>query len=234
MMKKRKDPVFDLERAYADCHQIALSLVNGEPCGRALDLGAGQGALSQALKERGFEVTAADVNAEQFRAVGVEFAKLDLNKPLPYPDQGFNLVLAVEILEHLEAPRAFVREIFRILKPGGLAVVTTPNITSIPSRIFFLATGFFDLFVPTKKRLKDPFSSEADGHISPLPGWLLRYFLEDAGFEIEKTRYTMAYIPLVPRAFLKFFRGPFLGRSGINSARKPAGPPECRLERESP
>jgi SAM-dependent methyltransferase len=127
MMKKRKDPVFDLERAYADCHRIALSLANGEPCGRALDLGAGQGALSQALKERGFEVTAADVNAEQF-----------------------------------------------------------------------LATGFFDLFVPTKKRLKDPFSSEADGHISPLPGWLLRYFLEDAGFEIEKTRHTMAYIPLVP------------------------------------
>jgi len=234
MMKKRKDPVFDLERAYADCHRIALSLVNGEPCGRALDLGAGQGALSQALKERGFEVTAADVNAEQFRAVGVEFAKLDLNKPLPFPDQGFNLVLAAEILEHLEAPRAFVREIFRILKPGGLAVVTTPNITSIPSRIFFLATGFFDLFVPTKKRLKDPFSSEADGHISPLPGWLLRYFLEDAGFEIEKTRYTMAYIPLVPRAFLKFFRGPFLGRIGINSSRKPAGPPECGLGRESP
>lgn len=163
MMKKRKDPVFDLERAYADCHRIALSLANGEPCGRALDLGAGQGALSQALKERGFEVTAADVNAEQF-----------------------------------------------------------------------LATGFFDLFVPTKKRLKDPFSSEADGHISPLPGWLLRYFLEDAGFEIEKTRYTMAYIPLVPRAFLKFFRGPFLGRIGINSSRKPAGLPECGLGRESP
>lgn len=224
IMRNRKDPIFDIERAYADCHRIVLSLVNGEPCGRALDLGAGQGALSQALKERGFEVTAADVNAEQFRAAGVEFAKLDLNKLLPFPDQSFNVVLAVEILEHLEAPRAVVREIFRILKPGGLAVVTTPNITSIPSRILFLATSFFDLYVPTKKRLKDPFSSEADGHISLLPGWLVRYFLKDAGFEIKKTRYTMAYLPLVPRAFLWFFRGPLLGRCGINAVRKPAGP----------
>jgi SAM-dependent methyltransferase len=233
-MRRRKDPVFDLERAYADCHRITLSLVDGEPCGRALDLGAGQGALSQRLQERGFDVTAADINAGQFRAAGVGFAKLDLNEALPFPDQSFSLVLAVEILEHLEAPRAFVREILRMLKPGGLAVVTTPNITSITSRILFLATGFFDLFVPLKKRLKDPLSAEADGHISPLPGWLLRYFLKDAGFEFEETRYTMAYIPLVPRAVLRYFRGPLLGRIGIHSVRKPAWTSGADSARETP
>jgi len=77
------------------------------------------------------------------------------------------------------------------------------------------------LFIPTRKRLKDQFSSEADGHISPLPGWLVRYFMKDLGFAIEKTRYTMAYLPLVPRAILRFFRGPYLGRLGIYALRRP-------------
>lgn len=222
MKKRRGDPVFDLERAYADCHEIALSLVDGAPRGRALDLGAGQGRLSQALADRGFDVTAADVNGEQFRARGVRFAKLDLNRPLPLPGGSFDVVLAVEILEHLEAPRVFVREIHRVLKPGGVAVITTPNITSIPSRLFFLVTGFFDLFVPSRKRLKDPLSAEADGHISPLPGWLLRHFFREAGFGIEGMRYTMAYLPLVPRRLLSLLRGPLFGRVGIYAVRKAA------------
>ena len=223
MKKNRKDPVFDLERAYADCHRIALRLAAAEAPGRALDLGAGQGALSCALRTRGFEVTAADINTGQFRAEGVAHAKLDLNRPLPFPDRDFDLVLAVEILEHLESPRAFLREVFRVLRPGGLAVVSTPNITSLPSRVLFLATGCFDLFVPTKRRLEDPLDAEADGHISPVPGWLLRYHLREGGFEIEKTRYTMAYIPLVPRAALRFLHGRLSGRVGLYAARRPTG-----------
>jgi SAM-dependent methyltransferase len=223
-MRKTRHPVFDIERAYADCHNVALSLAESVHPARALDLGAGQGAISHALKGRGFNVTAVEVNVKQFKAAGVPCLKLDLNKPLPFPDRAFDLIMAVEIIEHLEAPRAFLREIFRLLNPGGLAVLTTPNITSIPSRIFFLVTGFFDLFVPSRKRLRDQFSSEADGHISPIPGWLARYFLRDLGFVIEKTRYTMAYIPLVPRAILRFFRGPLQGRIAIYAARKPPLP----------
>src|SRR5512135_132533 len=129
MKKRRGDPVFTLERAYADCHEVALSLVDGPDRGRALDLGAGQGRISQALAERGFDVTAVDVNEEQFRAAGVPFVKLDLNRTLPFPEESQALVVAVEILEHLEAPRRFVREIYRVLRPGGLAVISTPNIS---------------------------------------------------------------------------------------------------------
>lgn len=221
MKENRRDPVFNLERAYADCHQVALRLAAAVPPGRALDLGAGQGALSQALKLRGFEVTAADINTGQFRAAGVRCAKLDLNRPLPFPDRGFDLVMAVEVLEHLESPRAFLREIFRVLRPGGLAVISTPNITSIPSRVFFLATGCFDLFVPTKRRLEDPLDAGADGHITPLPGWLVRYDLREGGFQLERTLYTMAYIPFVSRAVLRLFRGRLAGRVGLYAARRP-------------
>jgi SAM-dependent methyltransferase len=221
-MKKSKDPVFTFERAYANSHQVALRLAATESSGRALDLGAGQGAVSHALKARGFEVTATDVNTSQFRADGIPCLKLDLNGPLPFPDAGFDLVMAVEILEHLESPRAFLREIFRVLRPGGLAVVTTPNITSLPSRILFLATGWFDLFVPTRKRLVDPLDACADGHITPLPSWLLRYDLRETGFLIERTGYSMAYVPGLPRAVLRFFHGRLSGRIGLYAVRRPA------------
>jgi SAM-dependent methyltransferase len=222
MKKNGRDPVFDLERAYADSHQVALRLVAGESPGRALDLGAGQGAVSHALKARGYEVTAADVNTSQFRAQGITCLKLDLNRPLPFPDGGFDLVMAVEVLEHLESPRSFLREVFRVVRPGGLAVVTTPNITSLPSRLLFLATGFFDLFVPTRKRLEDPLDADADGHITPLPGWLLRYDLKETGFRIEHDGYSMAYVPGLPRAVLRFFHGPLSGRIGLYAVRRPA------------
>lgn len=222
MRRNPRDPVFDLERAYADCHQVALRLAAAVPAGRALDLGAGQGALSLALKRRGFAVTAADINIDQFRAAGVDCDRLDLNRSLPYPDRGFDLVLAVEVLEHLESPRAFLREVFRVLRPGGLVVLSTPNITSLPSRLLFLVTGCFDLFVPTRRRLEDPLDAAADGHITPLPGWLVRYDLRQAGFELVGTRYTMAYLPFLPRAVLRRFRGPLAGRIGLYAARRPA------------
>jgi SAM-dependent methyltransferase len=215
------EPTFDLERAYADCHQIVLELTSKEPCGKALDLAAGQGPLSHALKKKGFEVTATEVFPEQFKAEGVPCLKVNLNEKTPFEDNSFDVVLGIEIMEHLEAPRAFLREIHRILKPGGLAVISTPNISSIPSRIFFLTTGFFDLFVPTNGRLKDAYSAEADGHISPLPNWMVRYFLKEVGFKVEAERYTMAYVPLVSRKILKYFRGSLLGRCGIFAARKP-------------
>jgi SAM-dependent methyltransferase len=213
-------PVFDLERAYADCHDIVLSLALNERPGRALDLAAGQGRLSYALRSRGFEVEAAEIHPAQFKAPGIPCHKLNLNEKTPFADESFDLVLAVEILEHLEAPRAFLREIHRLLKPGGLGIVTTPNLTSLPSRLLFLATGCFDLFVPFESRLKDAYSAEADGHISPIPAWLLRYFLKEQGLAVEAERYTMAYLPLVPRAVLKHFRGRLLGRCGIWAVRK--------------
>jgi hypothetical protein len=49
---------------------------------------------------------------------------------------------------------------------------------------------------------------------------MMRYFLRELGYKIEAERYTMAYLPLVSRKGLQFFRGPLLGRCGIWAARK--------------
>jgi SAM-dependent methyltransferase len=53
-----------------------------------------------------------------------------------FPDAGFDLVLASHLIEHLNDPAAFVREVFRILVSGGYFLVTTPNISGFQARLF--------------------------------------------------------------------------------------------------
>jgi SAM-dependent methyltransferase len=62
-----------------------------------------------------------------------EFYRADLDGALGLPDALADVVLAVEVIEHLENPRAFVRELTRLARPGGWVVVTTPNQLSLLS-----------------------------------------------------------------------------------------------------
>ncbi len=185
-------------RAYADTHDVALSLRGGAPPGRMLDLGAGRGELSAKLRALGHEVTAVERYTEQFAAEGVRVVDADLNARWPFQDASIDAAMAVEILEHVENPRLFLRELARVLKPRGVAVVSTPNITTLLSKLLFLAAGQWDLFFDHPWRLRVPYSSAVQGHITPLPAWLLRHHAGDAGFEVEASSYSRAWIPLVP------------------------------------
>src|SRR5262245_60062333 len=116
-------------RAYADTHAVALSLLaqgnEASPAGtlrRALDLGAGRGELSTSLAIRGYDVTAVERYPQQFQAK-VPLVDADLNEPFPFAAATFDTVMAIEILEHLENPRRFLRELSRVLRPGGTAIV---------------------------------------------------------------------------------------------------------------
>jgi len=74
--------------------------------------------------------------------LGNAFAKVDLNAVLPWPDQIFDAFFNGGI-EHLENHFSFLREMCRILKPGGILVLTKPNITALRSRVRFFGSGFF-------------------------------------------------------------------------------------------
>jgi ubiquinone/menaquinone biosynthesis C-methylase UbiE len=53
-----------------------------------------------------------------------------------FPESSFDLVLASHLIEHLNDPTSFVREVYRVLAPGGYFLVTTPNIAGFQARLF--------------------------------------------------------------------------------------------------
>jgi len=69
---------------------------------------------------------------------GINTKAANLNELWPLPSDAFDVAVALEVIEHLENPRHFFREIIRITKCGGLVIVSTPNQLSIFSKLCFL------------------------------------------------------------------------------------------------
>ena len=100
-----------------------------EPAARALDLGAGDGAVSGAIRAE--ELTLADVSPvalERARRRVPEAAVVELepDAPLPFPDNAFDLVVCTETLEHVRDVQLLLSEVRRVLSPRGRLAVTTP------------------------------------------------------------------------------------------------------------
>jgi SAM-dependent methyltransferase len=117
--------------------------------GSILDYGAGVGQFTRRLLalQRFNSVSATDIMGIPGDLAGkVDWIEQDLNIPLPGRDDSFDVVVAPEVIEHLENPRFMIREIFRILRPGGSAIVTTPNNESWRSLIALLVRGHFTEF----------------------------------------------------------------------------------------
>ncbi|MFP3944417.1 MAG: class I SAM-dependent methyltransferase [Alphaproteobacteria bacterium] len=142
-----------------------------------LEVGAGTGALTARLMDRGFEVVPVDSQPAPFTRCCPAFVQVDFNDPhwtRSLPEPAFETVVAAEIIAHLENPRKLIRDLFTACAPGGEAVVTTPNVLCASSLAGFLRRGRFYGF--------DPQAREAAGQISILPWWLIDDFAREAGF----------------------------------------------------
>ena len=122
---------------------------------KVLDMGAGHGAFSQKLYELGYQVYACDLFPELFQFDPVECTKVDITKTYPYPDNYFDLIIAIEVSEHILDHENFFGECSRVLKPDGKLYITTPNILTLKSRILFLFSGFFLAFKPLELKNYD-------------------------------------------------------------------------------
>jgi 2-polyprenyl-3-methyl-5-hydroxy-6-metoxy-1,4-benzoquinol methylase len=106
---------------------------------RALDVGCATGMLLESLRSGGWEVQGLDLcrqsarYAQAKRGVPVFVGTLE---QACFPDSSFTLVHFSHLIEHLPDPAGFLREVHRILRPEGYAVVTTPNIDGLQARLF--------------------------------------------------------------------------------------------------
>lgn len=112
---------------------LALALVEGE---KVLDLGCHVGAYSHYLAQKGHHVVAADVDdnvlkiaRRKYSHPNVQIVKVDSDR-LDFEDNSFDSALLLEVLEHSLDPRGLVREIHRVIKPGGFLILSVPNAAS--------------------------------------------------------------------------------------------------------
>jgi len=136
-------------------HMVLRTLEQREIAGGCLvDVGCGLGMLHAHVRSRFPRYVGVDVVRYEGFPDEAEFCRLDLDSGrLPLPDGSANVVAAVEVIEHLENPRDFMRKLVRLAAPGGWVIVSTPNqlsflsILSLAVRHRFLA--FQDAHYPT-------------------------------------------------------------------------------------
>ncbi len=161
---------------------------------RMVDVGCGACQMSRVARDLGWDVTALDAvpsNLDHARSFGFEAVQADFNAPLPLPSAMFDYAMMIEVIEHIVNAELLIKEVARILKPGGRLLMTTPNNAYYRRRIRALQgkppddEGYhFRFFV--KRRLVDAF--------------------ERCGFRIERTG-SFGFLPLVDLARLRKLRG---------------------------
>jgi 2-polyprenyl-3-methyl-5-hydroxy-6-metoxy-1,4-benzoquinol methylase len=161
-------------------HATVAALLWQEPgCRRVLDIPCGEGAFVNRIRAAGYEVHAADVQA-LLKVAGVPFTHADMSAPLPFANDSFDAVVCIDGIEHIERPFDFVRECRRILRPGGVLLLSTPNISALRSRWRWLLTGFHN-------KGKTPLDETAPNpwhHIGLMSFPEIRYLLHSNGFRI--------------------------------------------------
>jgi SAM-dependent methyltransferase len=133
-------------------------------------------------------VLAVDYDNSHLKISNVNFLKLDLDdvnfaEKIIEIHGKFDVVIAVEIIEHLENPFSFIRQCKKLLNREGLLFLTTPNVEAINSRIMFLYKGRLAYF--------DENATIRSAHITPIFSWKLDMALEESGFQKVYDRYVL-------------------------------------------
>jgi len=154
--------------------------------GRLLDVGAGAGGLVRAARQRGWSVDATEVSSsgvERLRETGARVYAGDVQEA-GYPDETFDLVVSLEVVEHVPAPGPHLAELWRITRTGGLLLLTTPNFNGLSRRWLGLRWRVV-----------------ADEHLGYFTPATLRWALRAAGYaEIRLTARSLDVTTWRPRA----------------------------------
>ncbi|HEY2407141.1 MAG TPA: methyltransferase domain-containing protein [Polyangiaceae bacterium] len=115
--------------------------------GTLVDVGCGAGALREHVRDRCERYVGADAIRHDGFPADAEFVKVDLDTgSVGLSDGSCDLVLCLETIEHVENPRALMRELVRLARPGGWILVTTPNQLNLASKLALVLKNEFIAF----------------------------------------------------------------------------------------
>lgn len=132
---------------------------------RILDIGAGCGFFLQTARKRGWEVYGTEIDpsaTDNCIDTSINMSYGDINT-IDFPENYFDVVIHIEVIEHINNPNEYVSEIHKILRPGGITYLTTPNFNAIHR--YRLKEKYDVISYPnhlcyyTSKTLKDLFNS---------------------------------------------------------------------------
>lgn len=159
---------------------LKKSLINS--CNRitCLDVATGKGALAQRIIDSfpNIEIDCNDYEDGVLTVGARNIFSKDLNNDFIFENK-YDVILAIEIIEHLENPFHFIRNLKSHLKPGGFILLSTPNTDSLFDRLWHLYYGYSYYF-------GERGIINSGGHIMMTPEWLLRHIAlkEDLDFKI--------------------------------------------------
>lgn len=212
-------------------HRAVMDLVEGD---RVLDLGCEIGVVARAVARKADRVLAIDIRPEAieiarrfFVAANVEYRLGDLFE-LGLSDSSFDCVLFLETVEHAEDPVTFLREIHRLLRPGGALILSTPNALSYYELLRQLARWWPSFRSDAGiRRLAAKVGSEAVGtgteedHLYAWTWETLYRLVWRYGFRYDDHRRVGFWAPSLPWGSRRFWP---LGRNELTFLRPLVGP----------
>ncbi len=150
-----------------------------------LDVSCKEGDVLASLQHRRFALRGTNFEARGSDKNGIPIDYgVDLRERLPYDDASFDVVLLVEVIEHLSDHQAALGELARVLKPGGSLILTTPNVMRLNSRVHFMLSGYHK----TKRRFipfETPLNHAHRFHNYPIELPILYYLCKQNGLGLE-------------------------------------------------
>jgi 2-polyprenyl-6-hydroxyphenyl methylase/3-demethylubiquinone-9 3-methyltransferase len=182
----------DVEHRYTKTHRLVREAAGDLAGARILDLGCSRGLLLERFRRYlgaefvGIELDPDDRIEAESRGIQVDAHQINafddgqIVASLPYDDATFDVVLAAEIIEHIVDTVGFAVQIARVLRPGGVAFFSTPNILWFKYRLDLLYGRYPD---PLEYRLR--YGTDF-GHVRTFTPATLREVVESAGLEVER------------------------------------------------
>lgn len=164
-------------------------LKNKNKKSKILVLGSGPGAFEKRLIDAEFtNITSSDINKDLFvrKNNNHKFVVADLNKNFAkkFKEQ-FDLVIALEVVEHLYSPNHFLSEIKKLIKTSGQIIVSTPNLKSHQSKVSVVLFGYPPTFNEEIKKY---------GHVSPIYDNIFRFLIKNNNLKLVKRIAVGSYI----------------------------------------